>query len=92
MEYDLNILMIFVIKEMYNFEPHNVLLAIATNTPVKLSRVSSQRLPKLEKGFNQRRGCITQNIWFFIIEAIYRKIFNNNLIFLCLFSKSNTDA
>ncbi len=34
MEHDLNILMIFVIKEkMYNFDPYNVLLAITTNIP-----------------------------------------------------------
>ncbi len=36
MEHDLNILMIFGIKEKYNFEPYNVLLAIATNIPVLL--------------------------------------------------------
>ncbi len=37
MEHDLNILMIFVIKEkMYNFDPYNVLLSIATNVPVLL--------------------------------------------------------
>ncbi len=36
MEYDLNILMIFGIKENDNFEPYNVLLAISTNKPVLL--------------------------------------------------------
>ncbi len=36
MEHDLNILMIFGIKEKYNFDPYNVLLAIATNIPVLL--------------------------------------------------------
>ncbi len=36
MEHDLNILMIFGITKMYNFEPYNVLLAIATNIPVLL--------------------------------------------------------
>ncbi len=37
MEHDLNILMIFGIKEkMYNFDPYNVLLSIATNIPVLL--------------------------------------------------------
>ncbi len=33
MEHDLNILMSFVIKKMYIFEPYNV-LSIATNIPV----------------------------------------------------------
>ncbi len=36
MEHDLNILMIFGIKKMYNFDPYNVLLVIATNIPVLL--------------------------------------------------------
>ncbi len=36
MEHDLNILMIFGIKEKYNFDPYNVLLSIATNIPVLL--------------------------------------------------------
>ncbi len=37
MEHDLSILMIFGIKEkIYNFEPYNVLLSIATNIPVLL--------------------------------------------------------
>ncbi len=37
MEHDLNILMIFGIKEKFNnFDPYNVLLAIATNIPVLL--------------------------------------------------------
>ncbi len=36
MEHDLNILMIFGIKEVYNFDPYNVLLSIATNIPVLL--------------------------------------------------------
>ncbi len=36
MEHDLNILMIFVIKENDNFELYNALLAIATNIPVLL--------------------------------------------------------
>ncbi len=37
MEHDLNILMIFGIKrKMYNFDSYNVLLSIATNTPVLL--------------------------------------------------------
>ncbi len=42
MEHNLNILMIFGIKEKYikenkyNFGPYNVLLAIATNIPVLL--------------------------------------------------------
>ncbi len=31
MEHDLNIRMIFGIKEKYNFDPYNVFLAIATN-------------------------------------------------------------
>ncbi len=35
MEHDLNILIIFYYKrKMYNFDPYNVLLAIATNIPV----------------------------------------------------------
>ncbi len=33
MEHDLNILMIFDKIKMYNFDPYNVLLAIATNIP-----------------------------------------------------------
>ncbi len=37
MEHDLNILMIFGHKrKMYNFDPYNVLLSIATNIPVLL--------------------------------------------------------
>ncbi len=36
MEHDLNILMIFVKRKMYNFDPYNVLLSIATNIPVLL--------------------------------------------------------
>ncbi len=36
MECDLNILMIFGIKENDNFEPYNVLLSIATHIPVLL--------------------------------------------------------
>ncbi len=36
MEHDLNILMIFDRRKMYNFEPYDVLLAIATNIPVLL--------------------------------------------------------
>ncbi len=37
MEHDLNILMIFGIKEkIYNFDPYNVFLAIATNIPQRL--------------------------------------------------------
>ncbi len=37
MEHDLNILMIFGIKKkINNFDPYNVLLAIATNIPVLL--------------------------------------------------------
>ncbi len=36
MEHDLNILMTFGIKEKHNFDPYNVLLAIATNIPVLL--------------------------------------------------------
>ncbi len=37
MEHDLNILMIFGIKEkMDNFDPYNALLSIATNIPVLL--------------------------------------------------------
>ncbi len=32
----LNILMIFGIKETYNFDPYNVYLAIATNIPQRL--------------------------------------------------------
>ncbi len=38
MEHDLNILMIFDIKEksIYNFYPYNVFLAIATNIPQRL--------------------------------------------------------
>ncbi len=37
MEYDLNILMIFDKRKMYNFDPYNVLLAIATNVPQRLN-------------------------------------------------------
>jgi len=36
MEHDLNILMIFGMKKKDNFDPYNVLLAIATNIPVLL--------------------------------------------------------
>ncbi len=36
MEHDLNILMIFVKIKMYNFDPYNVLLSIATNIAVLL--------------------------------------------------------
>ncbi len=36
MEHDLNILMIFGIRKMYNFDPCNVLLSIATNISVLL--------------------------------------------------------
>ncbi len=37
MEHDLNILMIFGIKiKIYNFDPYNVLLSIATNISVLL--------------------------------------------------------
>ncbi len=40
MEHDLNILMIFWHKiKMYNFDPYNVLLAIATNKPVQLTNI-----------------------------------------------------
>ncbi len=39
--HDLNILMIFGIKEkIYNFDPYSVLLAIATNIPVLLMTAS----------------------------------------------------
>ncbi len=45
MEHDLNILMIFGIKEkIYNFDPYNVLLVIATNI---LQRLSDSRLTYL---------------------------------------------
>ncbi len=37
MEHDFNILMIFGIKEKYNFYSYNVLLAISTNTSVLLT-------------------------------------------------------
>ncbi len=38
MEHDLNILMIFGIKvKIYNFDPYNVFLAIATNIPQQLN-------------------------------------------------------
>ncbi len=37
MEHDLNILMIFDKRKMYNFDPYNVLLAIATNVPQRLN-------------------------------------------------------
>ncbi len=33
MEHDLNILMIFGIKKIYNFDPYNVFLVISTNIP-----------------------------------------------------------
>ncbi len=36
MEHDLNILMIFDRRKIYNFDPYDVLLAIATNIPVLL--------------------------------------------------------
>ncbi len=36
MELDINILMIFGIKYIFNFDPYNVLLSIATNIPVLL--------------------------------------------------------
>ncbi len=36
MEHNLNILMIFGIKKINNFDPYNVLLAIATNIPLLL--------------------------------------------------------
>ncbi len=36
MEHDLNILMIFGIKKINNFDPYNELLSIATNIPVLL--------------------------------------------------------
>ncbi len=36
MEHDLNILMIFGIKKINNFDPYNVFLAIATNIPQRL--------------------------------------------------------
>ncbi len=36
MEHDLNILMIFGKRKMYNFDPYNVSLAIATNIAVLL--------------------------------------------------------
>ncbi len=45
MEHDLNILMIFWHKrKMYNFDPYNVLLAIATNIPVLLMSAGSHIL------------------------------------------------
>ncbi len=37
MEDDLNILMIFGIKKIYNFDPYNVFLAIAINIPQRLN-------------------------------------------------------
>ncbi len=37
MEDDLNILMIFGIKNIYNFDPYNVFLAIAINIPQRLN-------------------------------------------------------
>ncbi len=37
MEHDLNILMIFGLKKIYNFDPYNVFLAIATNIPQRLN-------------------------------------------------------
>ncbi len=33
MEHDLDVLMIFVIKKIYNFDPYSEFLTIATNTP-----------------------------------------------------------
>ncbi len=33
MEHDLNILMIFGIKKIYNFDPYSVFLVISTNIP-----------------------------------------------------------
>ncbi len=36
MEHDRNILMIFGIKKIINFDPYNVFLAIATNIPQQL--------------------------------------------------------
>ncbi len=36
MKHDLNILMIFGKRKIDNFDPYNVLLAIATNIPVLL--------------------------------------------------------
>ncbi len=40
MEHDLNIIMIFVKRKMYNFDPYNVLLSIATNIAVMLMTAS----------------------------------------------------
>ncbi len=40
MEHDLNILMIFGIKEKYNSDPYNILLAIATDIAVLLMTAS----------------------------------------------------
>ncbi len=37
MEHNLNILMIFSIKKIYNFDPYNILFAIATNIPQQWS-------------------------------------------------------
>ncbi len=37
MEHDLNILMIFGIKKIYNFDPYNVFLAIDINIPQRLN-------------------------------------------------------
>ncbi len=37
MEHDLNILMIFDKRKIYNIDPYNVLLAIATNIPQRLN-------------------------------------------------------
>ncbi len=36
MEHDLDILMIFGIKQIYNFDPYNVFLAIDINIPQRL--------------------------------------------------------
>ncbi len=36
MEHDLNILMIFGIKKIYNFDPYNVFLVIDINIPQRL--------------------------------------------------------
>ncbi len=40
MVHDLNILMIFGIIFFYNFDPYNILFAIATNIPVLLMTAS----------------------------------------------------
>ncbi len=44
MEHDLNILMIFGIKKINNFDPYNVFLAIATNIPSDLRLVLCSRV------------------------------------------------